>query len=254
MILSPRFGLFFKGLPVVFQLIIGTQCNRDLTLQIIFSLNITVRCCGLKICNIMKDRWGTISNMHKIWWLDPCCMLGLEEKYLILNNNLIRFYILSGQWWMWELKVFPQIPAEARITAFRWVFFCNCSRKKAKDIWFTVTSDKEMQQIFSPLKNQQMIVVVFSWNITQKINASKYRVAVILIPSLKLPPKPRMLCNNPISRIPFIWNAALLYPSSAPYTWMQLICFFLLHKPLEAYQYHKIHTSWVACCSSLQRG
>lgn len=22
---------------------------------------------------------------------------------------------------------------------------------------------------------------------------------------------------------------------------MQLICFFLLHKPLEAYQYHKIH-------------
>lgn len=169
MILSPRFGLFFKGLPVVFQLIIGTQCNRDLTLQIIFSLNITVRCCGLKICNIMKDRWGTISNMHKIWWLDPCCMLGLEEKYLILNNNLIQFYILSGQWWMWELKVFPQIPAEARITAFRWVFFCNCSRKKAKDIWFTVTSDKEMQQIFSPLKNQQMISLVFSWNITQRL-------------------------------------------------------------------------------------
>lgn len=32
MILSPRFRLF-KGLSVISQLIIGTQCNRDLTLE-----------------------------------------------------------------------------------------------------------------------------------------------------------------------------------------------------------------------------
>lgn len=122
-------GFFSKDCLSSFSLSSGRNVTE---IQIIFSLNITVRCCGLKICNIMKDRWGTISNMHKIWWLDPCCMLGLEEKYLILNNNLIRFYILSGQWWMWELKVFPQIPAEARITAFRWVFFLQLQSKKSQ--------------------------------------------------------------------------------------------------------------------------
>lgn len=122
-------GFFSKDCLSSFSLSSGRNVTE---IQIIFSLNITVRCCGLKICNIIKDRWGTISNMHKIWWLDPCCMLGLEEKYLILNNNLIRFYILSGQWWMWELKVFPQIPAEARITAFRWVFFLQLQSKKSQ--------------------------------------------------------------------------------------------------------------------------
>lgn len=152
MILSPRFGLFFKGLPVIFQLIIRTQCNWDLMLEIIFSLNITVRCCGLKICNIMKDRWGTISNMHKIWWLDPCRMLGLEQKYLILNNNLIRFNILLGQWSMWSWKFSHKFPPRPGSWLLDGVFlqlqskknkiylvYCNIRQRNAANL---LTSEK----------------------------------------------------------------------------------------------------------------
>ena len=67
----------------------------------------------------------------------------------------------------------------------------------------------------------------------QMIYASKYRLVVILIPSSKMPPiLPRMLCNDPISPY-FIYLKH--NPAISQQHQLQLF-FFLLHKPLEAYQ------------------